>query len=61
MRDAFYGLIIGFFIGTLIVNLIKIAFYIAKAIIMLTFAILRKIVYIINRITNKTQKQGIQN
>ena len=61
MRDAFYGLIIGFFIGTLIVNLIKITFYIAKAIIMLTFAILRKIVYIINRITNKTQKQGIQN
>ena len=61
MRDAFYRLIIGFFIGTLIVNLIKITFYIAKAIIMLTFAILRKIVYIINRITNKTQKQGIQN
>ena len=61
MRDAFYGLIIGFFIGTLIVNLIKITFYIAKAIIMLTFAILRKIVNIINRIINKTQKQGIQN
>ena len=61
MRDAFYGIIIGFFIGTLLVNLIKIVFYLAKAVIMLTFAILRKIVYIINRITNKTQKQGIQN
>jgi hypothetical protein len=61
MRDAFYGLIIGFFIGTLLVNLIKIAFYLAKGIIMLIIAILRKIVEIINRIINKTQKEEIKN
>jgi uncharacterized membrane protein len=59
MRDLFYGLIIGFFIGTLLVNLIKIAFYLSKAIIILLFAILRKIVDMIN--TYKTQKQEIKN
>lgn len=59
MRDAFYGIIIGFFIGTLLVNLIKIVFYLAKAVIMLTFTILRKIVNAIN--TSKTQRQEIKN
>ena len=59
MRDAFYSLIIGFFIGTLIVNLIKIAFYLIKLTVILIIAILRKIVYVINSF--KTQKQGIKN
>ncbi len=54
-KDLFYGLIIGFFIGTLLVNLIKITFYLAKGIIMLIIAILRKIVNIINTLTAKRQ------
>jgi uncharacterized membrane protein len=56
MRDLFYGLIIGFFIGTLLVNLIKIAFYLAKGIIILVIAVLKKIINI-----HRIQKQGIQN
>jgi uncharacterized membrane protein YgaE (UPF0421/DUF939 family) len=55
MRDAFYGLIIGFFIGTLLVNLIKITFYIIKGTIILIIAILRKIINIINTLTAKRQ------
>lgn len=54
-KDLFYGLIIGFFIGTLLVNLIKITFYIIKGTIMLTITILKKIVNIINTLIAKRQ------
>ena len=53
----FFGLIIGFFIGTLLINLIKITFYLTKAIIILIIAILRKIADTIN--IYKIQKQNI--
>ena len=56
-RDMFFGLIIGFFIGTLLINLIKITFYLTKAIIILIIAILRKIADTIN--IYKIQKQNI--
>ena len=54
-KDLFYGLIIGFFIGTLLVNLNKTTFYIIKGTIILIIAILRKIINIINTLTAKRQ------
>ncbi len=57
-RDIFYGLIIGFFVGTLIVNLIKIAFYLIKLAINLLIAITRQIIKVIN--TYKIKRQSLK-
>ena len=54
-RDIFYGLIIGFFVGTLIVNLIKIAFYLIKLAINILIAIMRQIIKVINTYGIKRQ------
>ena len=54
-RDIFYGLIIGFFVGTLIVNLIKIAFYLMKLAINLLIAITRQLIKVINTYIIKRQ------
>ena len=58
-RDLFYGLIIGFIIGTLLVNLIKLFINL----IVLTFRILNSLVRIISNYFNQRQinKQNIQN
>ena len=50
-KDLFYGLIIGFLIGTLLVNLIKLAI----ALIVLTFRALNPLVILISNYINQRQ------
>ena len=50
-KDLFFGLIIGFFIGTLLVNLIKLAI----ALIVLTFKTLNSLIKLILNYINQRQ------
>jgi hypothetical protein len=50
-KDLFFGLIIGFFIGTLLVNLIKLAI----ALIVLTFKTLNSLIRLISNYINQRQ------
>ena len=50
-KDLFFGLIIGFFIGTLLVNLIKLAI----ALIVLAFRTLNSLIRLISNYINQRQ------